>query len=78
MLEVDITHTSVTIDHLLNQVEAGEEVTLIQPGKPIARLLGMPRTVQPLTSHKELRAAQPQVAFSAIETLQDLRREARY
>jgi antitoxin (DNA-binding transcriptional repressor) of toxin-antitoxin stability system len=78
MLEVDITHTSVTIDQLLNQVEAVEEATLMRHGKPIVRLLGTTRTPQPLTSRKELRAAQPQAAFSTIETLQNLRQEARY
>lgn len=78
MLEVDITHTSMTINQLINQVENGEEVMIIRHGKAIARLSAISPIPQPLTSQEELRAAQSQTVISTLLTLQSLRQEARY
>lgn len=78
MLEVDITNTAITINQLLNQVEAGKEILLVRHGKPIARLSTISSAPQPLTSHKELRAAQSQTTPSSLQTIQGLRQEARY
>jgi antitoxin (DNA-binding transcriptional repressor) of toxin-antitoxin stability system len=78
MLEIDIAYTSVTLSQLLHQVETGEEMLLLRYGKPIARLSAVSLNPQPLASHKELRDAQSQTTISSLQTLQSLRREARY
>ncbi len=78
MQKVDITNTSVTINQLLTQVENGEEIVIISHGKPIARLLSISHTLQPLTSRHKLRATQPQALTSNLEIIQSLRQEARY
>ncbi|MEB3215139.1 MAG: type II toxin-antitoxin system prevent-host-death family antitoxin [Nostocales cyanobacterium 94392] len=78
MQQVDITHTSVTINQLLNQVKNGEEIVIISHGKPIARLSSISHIPQPLTSRHKLRATQPQTLTSSIEIIQSLRQEARY
>ncbi len=78
MLEVDITHTSMTINQLVSQVENGEEVIIIRHGKSIARLSSISDIPQPLKSHSKLRADQSQAATSTLQTIQSLRQEARY
>jgi prevent-host-death family protein len=78
MLEVDITHTSITINQLLNQVEAGEEITIIHHGKPVARISTASSHPKPLTSHSALRASQTKTPTSTLETVKSLREEARY
>lgn len=78
MLKVDVAHTDLTIDQLLNQVESGEEVVFLRHGKPIARLSAVSNQPQPLASRRELRASQPQTSISTLEMLQSLRQEARY
>ena len=78
MQQVDITHTSVTINQLLNQVKNGEEIVIISHGKPIARLSPISHISQPLTSRRKLRATQSQTLTSNVEIIQSLRQEARY
>ncbi len=68
----------ITLNQLLSQVEQGEEVTINRQGKPVARLLTILKTSRPLSSRLELRSFQPLQRESSLETLQSLRREARY
>ncbi len=68
----------ITLNQLLSQVEQGEEVTINRQGKPVARLLTILKTSRPLSSRLELRSFQPLQRDSSLETLQSLRREARY
>ena len=78
MLEIAIGKTEITLDQLLSQVEQGEEVTITRQGKPVARLLPIQKTSRPLSSRIELRASQTLQKDSSLETLQNLRHEARY
>ena len=78
MLEIAIGETETTLNQLLSQVEQGEEVTITRQGKPVARLLPIQKTSRPLSSRIELRAAQLPQKDSSLETLQNLRHEARY
>jgi antitoxin (DNA-binding transcriptional repressor) of toxin-antitoxin stability system len=85
MLEIDVTDASITLDQLLNEVEHGNEITIIRYGQPVARLSPMLRTLReaklprrPLSSRHPLRTLQSQTATSTLETLQTLRQEARY
>jgi prevent-host-death family protein len=63
MLEIDVTDASITLDQLLNEVEHGNEITIIRHGQPVARLSPMLRTLRevklsprPLFSRHPLRA----------------------
>ena len=78
MLEIAIGETEITLNQLLSQVEQGEEVTITRQGKPVARLLPIQQNSRPLSSRIELRASQPLQKESSLETLQNLRHEARY
>jgi prevent-host-death family protein len=85
MLEINVTDASITHAQLLNEVEHGNEITIIRHGQPVARLSPMLQTLReaklpphPLSSRRPLRAFQSQTATSTLETLQTLRQEARY
>ena len=79
MREVDVTDTSITLGQMLNEVEQGHEITIIRHGLPVARLSPILRSHRPLSSRHALRALQSQTATSSsLETLQNLRQEARY
>lgn len=78
MREVDVTDASITLGQILNEVEQGNEITIIRHGLPIARLLPILRSRCPLSSRHTLRHLQSQTDTSSLETLQNLRQEARY
>jgi antitoxin (DNA-binding transcriptional repressor) of toxin-antitoxin stability system len=78
MLEVDITHISIPIDQLIDQIETVDEILLIRHGKAIARLSPISQQPQPLTSRKELRETQSQTISDTLQTLQTLWQETRY
>jgi len=78
MHEVDVTDASITLGQILNEVEQGNEITIIRHGMPVARLSPILRSRRPLSSRHTLRKLQSQIAASSLETLQNLRQEARY
>ncbi len=78
MLEINIAEAQSHLSQILSQVEQGEEVIITRGGKAIARLSPIYKNLQPLTSRTHLRASQPLMCTSSLETLLSLRDEARY
>jgi len=76
--EIDVAKTATSLNQLLCQLEQEGEILLTRQGEPIARILPIPKTKHPLRSRSDLRSAQTKSQTSSLDTLQTLRKEARY
>ena len=75
MSTVTLAEAKTHLSHLLDQVEAGEEVVITRRGQPIARITPVEKPKQPVKSLAEFRSCMPRWRKSSAELLRDLRDE---
>lgn len=78
MREVDVTDASITLFQILNEVEQGSEITIVRDGQAVGRFIPLPQLRRPLLSRQALRISEPPSLTSSLDTLQNLRQEARH
>ena len=75
MSTVTLAEAKTHLSHLLDQVEAGQEVVITRRGKAIARITPVEKPKLPVKSLAEFRSRMPRWRKSSAELLQDMRDE---
>lgn len=75
MSTVTLAEAKTHLSHLLDQVEAGEEVVITRRGRPIARISPVEKPKQPIKSLAEFRKRMPGWRKSSAELLREMRDE---
>ena len=75
MSTVTLAEAKTHLSHLLDQVEAGEEVVITSRGQPIARITPVEKPKQPVKSLAEFRSRMPRWRKSSADLLRDVRDE---
>jgi len=75
---INLAQAKAQLSHLIELVEAGEEVTITRRGRAVARLVGERAVRQSLPSLTQLRAMQPMQPESAGGFVRELRESDRY
>lgn len=75
MSTVTLADAKAHLSHLLDRVEAGEEVVITRRGQPVARIAPLERPRQALKPLAEFRARMPRWRKSSAELLRELRDE---
>jgi prevent-host-death family protein len=75
MSTVTLTEAKTHISHLLNRVEAGEEVIITRRGLPIARITPVEKPKQAVKCLAEFRSRMPRWRKSSAELLREMRDE---
>ncbi len=75
MSTVTLAEAKTHLSHLLDQVEAGEEVIITRRGQPIARITPVAKSKQPVKSLAEFRNGMPRWRKPSADLLRDMRDE---
>ncbi len=75
MSTVTLAEAKTHLSHLLDQVEAGEEVVITRRGQPIARITPVDKPKHPTKSLAEFRKRMPRWRKSSAELLREMREE---
>ena len=75
MNTVSLAEAKTHLSHLLDQVEAGEEVVITRRGLPIARISPVEKPKHPIKSLAEFRRQLPSWRKSSAELLREMRDE---
>ncbi len=75
MSTVTLAEAKTHLSHLLDQVEAGEEVVITRRGQPIARNTPVNKPKHPIKSLAEFRKRMPRWRKSSAELLKEMREE---
>src|SRR3569623_2764765 len=75
MSTVTLAEAKTHLSHLLDQVEAGEEVVITRRGLPIARITPVEKPKHAVKSLAEFRSRMPRWRKSSAELLRELRDE---
>ena len=75
MSTVTLAEAKTHLSHLLDQVEAGQEVVITRRGHAIARITPVEKPKQPVKSLAEFRSRMPHWRKSSAELLRDMRDE---
>ncbi len=75
MSTVTLAEAKTHLSHLLDQVEAGEEVVITRRGRPIARISPVEKPKHPIKSLAEFRKRMPGWRKSSAELLREMRDE---
>ncbi len=75
MSTVTLAEAKTHLSHLLDQVEAGEEVVITRRGQPVARISPVKKPKQPIEPLAEFRRHMPRWRKSSAELLRELREE---
>ncbi|MFO7543637.1 MAG: type II toxin-antitoxin system prevent-host-death family antitoxin [Thiobacillus sp.] len=75
MRTVTLAEAKTHLSHLLDQVEAGQEVVITRRGQAIARITPVEKPKQPVKSLAEFRSRMPHWRKSSAELLSDMRDE---
>ena len=75
MSTVTLAEAKTHLSHLLDQVEAGEEVVITRRGLPIACITPVERPKQAVKSLAEFRRSMPAWRKSSAELLREMRDE---
>lgn len=75
MSTVTLAEAKTHLSHLLDQVEAGEEIVITRRGQPIARITPVEKPKQPVKSLAEFRSRMPRWRKASADLLRDLRDE---
>jgi prevent-host-death family protein len=75
MRTVSLSQARTHLSHLLDQVEAGEDVVITRRGKPIARITPVEKPRQPVKSLAEFRSRMPRWRKPSAALLRDMRDE---
>ncbi len=75
MSTVTLAEAKTHLSHLLDQVEAGEEVVITRRGQPIARISPIEKPKHPVKSLAEFRSRMPGWRKSSTELLREMHDE---
>lgn len=75
MSTVTLAEAKTHLSHLLDQVEAGEEVVITRRGLPIARITPVEKPKHAVKSLAEFRSRMPRWRKSSTELLREMRDE---
>ncbi|MDW8324827.1 MAG: type II toxin-antitoxin system prevent-host-death family antitoxin [Burkholderiales bacterium] len=75
MSTVTLAEAKAHLSHLLDRVEAGEEVVVTRRGKPIARITPLTKPKQPVKSLTEFRRTMPRWRKSSANLLREMREQ---
>lgn len=75
MSTVTLAEAKTHLSHLLDQVEAGEEVVITRRGRPIARISPVEKPKHPIKSLAEFRSRMPGWRKSSSDLLREMRDE---
>lgn len=75
MSTVTLAEAKTHLSHLLDQVEAGEEVLITRRGLPIARITPVAKPKHAVKSLAEFRSRMPHWRKSSTEMLREMRDE---
>lgn len=75
MSTVTLAEAKTHLSHLLDEVEAGEEVVITRRGRPIARISPVEKPKLPVKSLAEFRSRMPGWRKSSAELLREMRDE---
>lgn len=75
MYTISLAEAKAKLSHILDQVEAGEEVVITRRGQAVARIVGVKKGLKPLESRASLRARLPHARKSSAELIRELRDE---
>ena len=75
MSTVTLADAKTHLSHLLDQVEAGDEVVITRRGQPIARITSIEKPKMPIRSLAEFRKNMPRWRKNSSELLRELRDE---
>lgn len=78
MQSTNVRETRENLSTLLDAVAAGEEITILRHGKPVARLLGPRKERVQFLDRTGLRSALPPATNRAADVVRSLRDEERY
>lgn len=73
MSTVTLAEARTHLSHLLDQVEAGEEVVITRRGQPIARITPIEKPKHAVKSLTEFRSRMPRWRKSSAELLHEMR-----
>ena len=79
MTEVSVAEAKAHLSALLDRVERGEEVVITRRGKPVAKVSGVARKLEPidLAALDAFRATMPFQDRRSVEVIREMR-DARY
>jgi len=75
MSTVTLVDAKAHLSHLLDQVEAGDEVIITRRGQPVARIIPVEKPKQPVKSFAEFRSRMPRWHRPSAEMLREMRDE---
>ena len=75
MSTVTLADAKTHLSHLLDQVEAGEEVVITRRGLPVARISPVEKPKRPIKALAEFRTHMPSWRKPSTDLLRDLRDE---
>lgn len=75
MSTVTLAEAKTHLSHLLDQVEAGEEVVITRRGRPIGRITPVEKPKHPIKSLAEFRSRMPGWRKSSSDLLREMRDE---
>lgn len=75
MSTVTLADAKTHLSHLLDQVEAGEEIVITRRGQPVARISPVEKPKLPVKSLAEFRGRMPRWRKSSAELLREMRDE---
>ncbi len=76
MITVNLAHAKAHLSELLNQVEAGQAVTITRYGRPVAQLSAVAQPKKPLRKDlAKLRAKMPKLRRPSVDLIREMRDE---
>ena len=80
MTEVSVAEAKAHLSELLDRVERGEELVITRRGKPVAKLSGVKRKLEPIDWEEidRIRESMPMQEESAGDFMRRMRDEERY
>ena len=76
MSTVTLAEAKTHLSHLLDQVEAGEEIIITRRGQPVARISPVEKPKHPVKTLAEFRSRMPHWRKSSTELLREMRDES--
>jgi len=75
MYAISLAEAKAKLSHILDRIEAGQEVVITRRGQPVARLVGVKKGLKPLEARAALRTRLPQGRKSSAELIREMRDE---
>ena len=73
MYAISPAEAKAKLSHILDRIEAGQEVVITRRGQPVACLVGVKKGLKPLKSRAALRTRLPQGRKSSAELIREMR-----